>query len=454
MKTIEFSTETESESKNYFEKYLQFIEKLRLESKQEVMIGELNLLEKIIIAFEAALKEKSELITDKTNRDYLNEKADELIKNWYEVFVFSGESKENVLAYVYNFFAILKAVLILNVGYFDDNIKYLIKLNPKKELRGDSTEFESINIIDEKNSTIAEISKTLLEIKQKYSRMKRISKSVVFDDLVDNLKVLNNNLKRNAFNINLGSLEKLEIGELIELMNKQANVKDFEHLFLIQDGVEYFEWKIDFHWSNQKEYKASKLSYLIWSFSNAFESIEDVEVVIEDWGSGSKWAKLKVKIKSQAAKVDALFFLQKLRQLGQSTYAKKSMEDLQKTEAEKNKIITETDILKKEFERKEQLANLTEDMILYEKALDIEKKEADIEKQKLDNLEKKLSILEKASKLAMDGFVQQDNDFHAHINECLFLANKSEVLEIPKINNLPEIEAKEEKKGLDKDQIK
>jgi hypothetical protein len=469
MKPIELAPETES--RNYFEKYLQLIEKLRLDYTEEKILLELNLLEKIIVSIEAIQKEKIELLKSKTYQKYLNDKINEFIKNWYCVFQYSNEAIKYTEGCNYNFLAALNALTLIGENYFDDPIKYFIKLNPNK---GTILYLTALNVISEneeihskrnKHSSLLKII-SLLEEQQRNNSSGPLSLSIAskgkvlqgvskelgafqqkfYDDLNNTFKEITGNFEQNIFKFEYRDYHHKDISEIISRARNLDLIAVFENFFRLTKENEYFEWTIQFFWGSQKKFNAKNISYLIWSFCSAFEVIEDIDIYLEDWGSGSKWADLKMKIKSEAAKVDALSLTKRIRQLIQSHYAKTSLEQIQKEDAETQKIKKETEVLTYDHEKKKELYDIKTEMDLYERALEIQKKEQEIEKQKLENTEKKLNLIEKSSQLVKNGILEQDSELHTYINDVLFFASSRGNIHTSQINSLNEIEAGEQKK--------
>jgi hypothetical protein len=200
-------------------------------------------------------------------------------------------------------------------------------------------------------------------------------------------------------------------------------------------------WEMDIKISNEKDvYDAAEVSYLLWAISKALSGIDGVDVELTSWGDGSKWAKLKIRIRQLSSKVDLMQVLKKAGQITEAAYLKKSVEDLQNMEAsthkldqESRKIEQETRRLEKETENiiDSDRASLMHDMEIHQKVLDLRDKELSLEEKQLNLEEKALGIkmkeldyIMKLSELMKSG-LKNDSDLQILINEQLYLKREN-----------------------------
>lgn len=142
---------------------------------------------------------------------------------------------------------------------------------------------------------------------------------------------------------------------------------------------------------------------------------------IEDIGIGSIWTKIKLNFKDIIAKEETKEVLTKAKEAVISHYLEKPIVEVSKTQSEKSKIDSETEILKRELlnydspERK-----IIIDIDIESKKLDNRKRLADIESQELDNKMKRLNLIDTVAALAAKGILSVDH-VQIDINEVLFL---------------------------------
>jgi hypothetical protein len=160
---------------------------------------------------------------------------------------------------------------------------------------------------------------------------------------------------------------------------------------------------------------ASQISYLMWVFSTGFETIEGVQVELSDWGRGSLWVKLAIKIKGWVSKSEFFSLLKRTAQSLHDHYFNPN----------KSKIEVETAILNAELERKPTLIQSQE---LQE--IDIKSKQLDLEDKQLELQLKKLTLIKETTALFKDAIIRVDSDFNIHIGEILLCSRTNGQLEI------------------------
>src|SRR4030095_7813352 len=226
-----------------------------------------------------------------------------------------------------------------------------------------------------------------------------------------------------------------EIEEKIKKINFYELI---ERKFHFDEEVENIIWNVSVKFDSKEKYDAASIGYFLWTFAKALESIEGITVELDEWGEGSKWANLKIRIDKLSAKVDLKDILKQVRQQLEGVVYKKPLDEIQKIEAEKNKTLKETQMLPS----KEEIDfNAAVDREL--KLLQIKKEKAQIEDVKAETRLKNLEFLKGLSMLMKDG-IQNNSSIQLMINELLYIKLDSGVL-ASETNNVDLIEANEVK---------
>jgi hypothetical protein len=172
----------------------------------------------------------------------------------------------------------------------------------------------------------------------------------------------------------------------------------------------------------ETKYDAADIGFLMFSLAKAFESIDDIEVTLADWGQGSRWFKFKVNINSLTSKKDLILLLTKARQAIEAALYKKPFDEITKLEAEKDKILAEkkkveieTSIIDPEIEKLKQIVSLHKELI------ELQKSEIEIEERKVNVRLKNLEYIEKLSDVIKNGVQQNDSNIQIIVNEVLYL---------------------------------
>ncbi|HKR04826.1 MAG TPA: hypothetical protein VJY62_09335, partial [Bacteroidia bacterium] len=258
----------------------------------------------------------------------------------------------------------------------------------------------------------------------------------------------------NYFEINIADFKSHNVDELVEDLKKINFHVKLDQLFLVDEGKEEIIWDFNIKIENDV-YDAGQIGYLILSISKALESIDGIKVELEDWGTSSRWVRLKVKIKSDVAKIDLKELINKVRQNIEGVLYKKSLDEIQKFEAEKNKLNAETKKLIKETDNldSKEISSAKKNLDLLERTLHIENMQADLEEKKLKNMAAKLDLIKKASELFGAAVVQQDGDVRISVNNCLFVEKIQHSDGAPQIvASIEQIEANEIKAKIRDDE--
>ena len=203
-------------------------------------------------------------------------------------------------------------------------------------------------------------------------------------------------------------LESYEIEDYRSLINNSNILKELEKLrdYPIETS---FEWDIQVRVSNDEDkYKASDIGFLLWSLAEGLEKIDGVKVLIEDLKKGSIIANFKLIIKDAFAKEEVKDILNKTKDAVESQYLDRPIEEVKKTQAEREKIEKETKNLPNEDESKELLK------------LEIERKKLENEALKIKIGKDKLDLLVNISELVAKGLVKNDSNLQFSINDVLF----------------------------------
>lgn len=200
-------------------------------------------------------------------------------------------------------------------------------------------------------------------------------------------------------NVKFTTLYKIDETDEVDEINKADEANEI-------DKINYWDIKITF---SENNISASEVTQLLWILTNSLEQIDDVEVLLEDWGRGSFWARLKIKIAGWVAKEELKDIADKARQAAEAQYLNKPIEESRKIEAERLKIEKETKLI-------------PGDSILEQKHL------LELEQSKLELKLKKIEMLNKLSDLMAKGFVDVNSDFQIEINGLLFIEKKDNKL--------------------------
>lgn len=256
-------------------------------------------------------------------------------------------------------------------------------------------------------------------------------------------------LKEDYFQFgNLIRYKSLIIEDLkVKLSTFDLNYK-IETLFELQPDEEYYEWSVKILFSNETElYNAKNISFLIYSFSAAIESLGDISIEIEDWGKGSRWIKLKLKISDAVSKLDLKDVLNKVRQQSDALINNKTYGEVIKFEAEAKKIEAEATKINKEAENMptSSMASQKNELDILNQKMDIQKKYFELEILGEELKTKKMENQLKASKLINEGLIANDGNIQISINSCLYLDKTDNTFNLSNLKKMDEIEAKEEK---------
>lgn len=444
-------------SKSIFESYIEFVEKRKIQFGYVFELEKNYLfLEKLVLLFERYIQDidDNRRFSDKQKKE-ISESIVDFLEGWI-FFVRCIEDDEFKLDCLnYNFYVALSEVQNITIGNYVFVLRHLMKLGSKINNSFYVKELHSI-IRSKDFATITD--RPFLQYMQIHSDLKRTAMQLLNVSTLDpnamNVHVrselqdflmseINPRFYDNYFSIaDFDSLKELDIDELRDGLSKRDFFELVERLFEFDDEIHNVIWDVDIKLEDDV-YDAGEIGYLILSLSKAFESIDDIEVELLEWGEGSKWVKFRVKIKSLASKVDLMQVLKTSRQALESVYHKKPFDEIKKFEAESNKINAEADKIKKETASmlNDSQSELQNELSLHNQFLELQKKEVEIESMKADVRLKNIEALTKISDVLEKGIIQNNSQIQILINQCVYIERKNN--EIVKADPIEFFEANE-----------
>ena len=107
--------------------------------------------------------------------------------------------------------------------------------------------------------------------------------------------------------------------------NKYSNTDIIKYLLNSHEEKKPQEWTLEFRFLGNQ--KSSSIAKLIYVFSSLLESIDGTYIEIEEWGTGSLWARLKVFFTNKNNQEKAKEYMGKGRQALESNYIDKYIEE-------------------------------------------------------------------------------------------------------------------------------
>ncbi|MCF6404457.1 hypothetical protein L3C95_16285 [Chitinophaga filiformis] len=461
-------------SGDIFERYYRLIESIRLkigEAPSEYgpkMSKHLLLLETIVHALDRVTQDVE------TSREHDGDRSDLIMKTTISmlesaIMVLAAWREDNKIipALALNFFVALSSTLrfdefssddyirhisLLSMKKWDDDLKqfeYMIVEKFKKILLSEQSDPEKFTGISELVNNYNNYKESTASLSAHQDREVELSKALSFAYSqmfnTPTARYASDHFKVNKilFNSNID-----EPSDMIEYARKQDFFSLLESMYEFDDEKEIAVWEMDIKISNKDNvYDATEVGYLLWAISKALSGIDGIDVELTSWGDGSKWAKLKIRIRQLSSKVDLMEILKKAGQITEGAYLKKSVEELQGTEAATRKLDQESRKLEQETRKLEKetknimdsdRASVVHDLEIHEKVLDLRDKELNLEEKQLNLQEKQLNLEEKAigvkmkeldyimklSELMKSG-LKNDSDLQIMINEQLYLKTEN-----------------------------
>lgn len=438
-------------SRDVYEKYYQIIERKSIEMKNDPHfdVESLAFLEKIINAIERSVQD----ITSKENlkeKKEISERVLEFLNSWLLILsIWDGESTL-VAALNYNFLPVISILKNFNSYRYINTVRYLGKLNSHIK---DSESINSISIqyyiqafsldfdsTDERQEELFNNFMKNIREKSYHNNIdyRQIDPTSLSETAKMNILNLVSDFEKRYYNDSFGLKDKLDFlktGDVEEIRREVSKIdfsKCLEDLFQFDDTLENAIWEMKIKVTDEEnKYNAAEIGYLMWSLSKALESIDDIEVELINWGEGSKWFDLRIKIKSLASKVDLSQVLKKTIKSLETYHTKILIEEIDKFEAEKNKLNAEAEKIKKESRQmhEDEDAKILNTLEIQEKFLDLQRKEIEIEDKKADVRLKNVQYLNQLSELMTNGIIQNNSDIQLSINDLLFFKKNKDRIE-------------------------
>ncbi len=399
---------------NIFDKYFTFIEKQKLNAIYVIDLSGLNQSVTIIERNLVDLSQNKE--AGKERIEQLNDNIQYLLNEWYLPLSMFSNNQLFISSLAYNLFGL--SLLINEINWTDENslktlLSFFAPSNNYNKLfypsviikpnhNDDSTHFEmeepEMNyatdyLIEARNHTVSwEFTEAREHLNFKLHHRKnlelfQITANDLISDHVDQLrrKTKELNLWETVHNYQLSLFDTAQAEWTIKIQTDQDD----------PDAVNFFE--------------------LLHHFTLALKLIDDeIEIKLEDWGNGSKWALLKVTIKSFFIREDVKSILTKAFDSVDAQLVRKPIAEADKTEAEAERILRETANLKTR-----QQAHESEELDLQLKRINVVKGALEAEDQMLNNRLKAIHVANQLSEMIKNGMVKNDGALSIEINGLL-----------------------------------
>jgi hypothetical protein len=189
-------------------------------------------------------------------------------------------------------------------------------------------------------------------------------------------------------------------------------------------GYDY-EWDIILVF-NAEHIRASSVSFLVWTLSEALQLIPDVDVDIVKAGTGSLWLRLKVYMKTLFQKNEVKQLLEKTRDAVVADQLDKKIETTGKIKAEKEKLETEAELLKQKLDTGPSAseARLARHNELARQEIELQRLRIAAEKEHLENVWLGMQIIEKRANMIREGIGLND-PMQIEINGIRYLSSEN-----------------------------
>ena len=248
-------------------------------------------------------------------------------------------------------------------------------------------------------------------------------------------------------NLDIASLDRKKVESLLEFIqgyqNDYRNFNKGSNRNVAEETPVLYETKINagsiekknrtpghfllnIQFSGNENYRSNQISFTIWSISSGLETIEDLEVELEDCGKGSFWFNLLVKCKTELAKIEFKDIFKKVQAGVEAHFLTRTQSINEKTQAEARKIEKETNQLPSEnlAIMSNNLSVEDQKLQLEERKIRIEGMKADVKRKNLENVHMQLDLVEKASNLITSGIIKNDSDISIEVNDLLIFEVK------------------------------
>lgn len=390
-----------------------------------------------------------ECIIQDVNDRQIQELAVNKLTFWYELFHKVGSLKEpeedesvttksNINAFQDNLYAMIH-ILILWANPKDSKeiIDKLSKIEPNPP-----KDWKPSIVLNDKNSLFSYMGKSILQ-ENKHS-ITKLQNAV--EMLTNKMKVETVSNAKDALRKYLSYTEDIDTDNTNNIYirkNKKEHTNDTQ-----PRSKPAYIWNIDLRFPDNNN--PSAISYCIWTLATSLQQINGVTVIIDSWGTGSLWVKLKILISNIWARDEVKEVIEKSRDAVIADCLDKRIEQVRKLESERVKIDEEIVSLKKKRDlmpsKKEAASSRKREKKLQE--LEIDDKVLDVQRKYIENSIKSLEFMEKASDLIKDGIIKTDR-VEIDINKLFFLSIDSEI--VRRGMNINEILKSEKKLSDDQD---
>lgn len=346
----------------------------------------------------------------------LNDAATQVLSNWYPLVLLFVRDLTFINALGYNFFGLSLMLKDLNeseghiipqyVSFFSPSYDYNKILNAISDESAwiEQTNFYSIN-------GITNLSVNELALRKGGSKNKRNSHYSFSEDFEKiNFKLIHR-IKHSAFGVNNDDLTHFEPSEFktkFKSLNLWELINNYQlRLSETADVV----WTIKIISKRDKPDAVPFFDFLHKISLSLSLISEDIEIKLEDWGNGSKWAVIKLTIKNFFSREDVKAVLRKGFESAEANYLEKPVVEVNKTKAEIEQIKKTTDAIVDGSTAKE-----FHDLELTEKKIDIVNKAMDAELKHLELKNKKLDYEVRLSEMIKNGLLQNESDMEIEIN--------------------------------------
>ena len=404
---------------NIFDKYFTFIDKQKISAIDDLSLSGLEhsvtIIERNLIDLSQNNKASSELIEE------LNDGMQSILDEWFLPLTMFSSNELFVTSLAYNLFGLSllanetnwtdRDSLRVLLSFFAPSKDYVNLFKPTMILRPNRHDDSSHFDISEKAAIIH--ANNLIIDPKNFSVPSRLAKD--FFELNEHLNFkLHHRRDAELFGISTLDLSEDSVEQLrskTRAVNLWETINNYQ--LSLYDNAQS-EWSIKIQ-TDEDHPEASDFFEMLHHFSLALKLVdEQIEVKLEDWGNGSKWALLKVTIKSFFSREDVKSILEKAFNSADAQLVRKPIAEADKVEAEAERIQKETANLKTREQAFE-----SEELDLQLKRINVVKGALEAEDQMLNNRLKAIQVVNQLSDLVKNGLVKNDGALSIEINGLL-----------------------------------
>lgn len=351
--------------------------------------------------------------------EMLNNDVQAVLALWFNPLMAQVQSRIFVESLAYNFLGL--SLLINEVNWTNkDNLKVLLSFFTPPEIAIQMGETSAVftGQVSEPNYNFLRHSHWRASYVQKISQLHHTPAYGYVPDYSKVTEQISFKLdhRRELDIFKIGS-EKLASDNIEKLRSKTQQFDIWEIMHNYQHSM--FD-TIDVIWSiriktDEVQPDAVNFFELLHHLTLALKLIDDqIDVKLDDWGNGSKWALLKVTIKSFLVREDVKSVLTKAFDAAEAHLARKPIAEANKAEAEVEKLYRETSILKTQEQ-----AYKSEELDLQLKKIDVVNRVLEAEEKMLNNKMKAIQAATQISELIKQGIIKNDSTLQIEINDLL-----------------------------------